>query len=440
MQKRIGNWLTAFFSVLAFFLSTEATLAASGDLDPTFGNLGIVKTQTGYSDRADAVAVQADGKILIAGSHYNGWEHLMLARYNSDGSLDQSFATGGIGVYDEVYFQYTSRFTSVHIQSDGKIVASGYARFYPSQCDNYWFITVRFNSDGTIDSSFGGGYILTSFITDPNSYGCFLDSYAYGSAIQPDGKIVLAGTTLNASSQYKFAAARLNPDGSIDTSFASSGKGVFSIGSGDDIAYSVAVEPRSGKLALAGSSYGGSTSYDLGIAKLTYGGGPDLSFGSFGTVRTNIGGNDSALAVACLGTSVVAAGIVGTSTRRFVLAKYSSNGSLDPSFGLGGIAQTSISTYYDQANAVAIQADGRIVAAGQSQSAYSAPSDLALVRYNSNGTPDTTFSGDGKQTTDLNGLNDYGRAIALQADGKIVVAGYSSDGNDKDISLARYLP
>lgn len=412
--------------------------AASGDLDPFFGIGGKVTTTTGYSEKGNAMALQTDGKIVVAGVQDVFLGRGLVVRYNADGSLDTTFGVGGF-VYESAHSSHETIFNAVAIQSDGKIVAAGY--FVESGgCarDQSW--VVRYNANGTRDTTFGGD----GEVEYPYLYvnGCPVDSYHYGVAVLNNGKIVVAGASKNASSNLDFAAARFNANGTLDTSFNLDGLATISIGTSTDVANAVRIQPVTGKILLAGYSYNSATSNNFALVKLDTNGLVDLSFGSAGKVTTDTGWDDRAYAVAFSGSKIVAAGKQSNAATGadFSLARYNSNGTLDITFDGDGKLNTAFGAYYDFAFGIALQADGKVVAAGYGRSWSDTSDNFALSRYNTNGSLDTTFNIDGKQTTDFSGYADYGNAVAIQPDGKILVAGYTWNGNDYDVALARYLP
>src|SRR5215469_15043858 len=356
---------------------------AAGDLDPTFGNKGIKTTDFfGNYDAATSLALQADGKIVLAGIAYHGstvnTSDFALARYNTDGSLDTGFGVGGkqsldfVGSYDQA--------NGVAIQSDSKIVAVGASGHSIPTSD---FALARYNPDGTLDQGFGSsGMQTTDFFGNEDS--------AFGVVIQPDGKIVLAGYAHHGVdvTTSDFAMARYNSDGSLDQTFGSSGKVTTDFFGSDDVAYRIALQPD-GKLVLAGLTFNPATKSD-----------------------------------------------------DFAVARYNPNGSLDSSFGAGGKQTTDFFGNADYATGVAIQADGKIVVAGYA-SHGSSTGDLALARYNLDGALDQSFGAGGLQTTNLLGNsddNDTARAVGIQQDGGIVVAGNTQRGLTQvaDFAVARY--
>ena len=253
------------------------------------------------------MAIQANGKIVAVGEDGNG--EFALARYNPNGSLDASFSGDGRQTTD--FTLYTAdEANAVVLQADGKIVAVG-----GSRAEEFGdFALARYNPNGSLDPSFSGDGMQTPNLGFPD--------FANGAAIQPDGKTVAVGLAGGELDSQDFALARLNVDGSLDASF-----------SGD------------------------------------------------GEQRTDFGGTEFA-------------------------------------------------------NGVAIQSDGKIVAVGRVDGATGR--DFALARYNANGSLDASFSGDGKRSTNFEGFDDAS-AVAIQADGKIVAVGRTFGTNGTaEFALARY--
>ncbi len=324
-----------------------------------------VTTDVGGSDYAESVAIQTDGKIIAAGYAHNGNDSdFALVRYNPDSSLDLVFGTGGkvmldigVGSNDEAF--------SIALQPDGKIVAAG--------SSNNDFALARFTATGALDTAFGtNGKVITDFGGGEQ---------AYSVALQSDGKIVVAGYT---SVGYDFALARYNADGSLDTDFDSDGKVTTSIGVLNDVALSIAIQ-SDGKIVVAGYSGSG-----FALVRYTTTGATDDTFGTGGIVTTDFGGgtSDQAFSVAIQndGRIVAAGGTSSGGSQDFALARYTSNGALDTTFGTAGKVTTDFGGGYDQAYSIAIQPDGKIVAVGWTDK--DGPLDFALVRYTSDGTVD----------------------------------------------------
>jgi uncharacterized delta-60 repeat protein len=274
---------------------------------------------------------------------------------------------------------------------------------------------VSFSGDGKQTTDFGGS-----------------SESASGVALQEDGKIIAVGD----DGVGNFALARYNSNGSLDTTFSGDGKQTTDFG-GFDRATGVAVQGDGKIVVVGGGAFDGGGNPDFAIARYNPNGSLDTTFSGDGKQTTDFGGFDDATAVALQsnGRIVAVGGGVGTevSAPAFALARYNSNGSLDTSFSGDGKQTTG---FGDIANGVALQANGKIVAVGH------AGQDFGLARYNANGSLDTTFSGDGLQTTAFGlGADDQANGVALQGDGKIVAAGYASGGaTGRDFALARYNP
>jgi uncharacterized delta-60 repeat protein len=410
MTRHIRRALVGAVLSLAFVTAAlpGAAVAASGDLDPTFGSGGKVTTDFGGSDGAQAVAIQTDGRIVAAGLGGSG--DFALGRYNAGGSLDPTFGSGGMMTTDFGGFDAAS---AVAIQTDGRIVAAG-------RSGSGGFALGRYNAGGSLDPTFGsGGKVTTDFGG--------VDS-ALGVALPSNGKIVAVG---GGGSGVDFVVARYNADGSLDSTFGSGGMVTTDFG-GFEAATAVAIQVD-GKIVATGSTFSGGFQ-QFALVRYNADGSLDTSFGSSGKVTTDFGlgsGFGGALAIQSDG-KIVAAGRAGSD---FVLARYNGEGSPDASFGSGGKVTTDFGgVLFDAAFGVALQSNGKIVAAG---SAFSPPSaDFALARYNADGSLDPTFGSGGKVTTDFGGF-DVAFGVALQADGNIVAAGQG--GSSFDFALARYL-
>jgi len=392
--------------------------AAPGDLDSTFGIGGKVTTDFGGFEVGNGIALQADSKLVTVGTSFIGGQSFFaLSRYNPDGTLDSSFGSGGKVTTD--FGSGLSRSEDVAIQLDGKIVAAGLV-FTGEFTSN--FAIARYNPDGSLDTSFGsGGEVRTDFNSGR--------SFANAVAVQPDGKILAAGATFVGGVGNEWALARYNGDGSLDASFGTGGLVIT------DIAPEIidlALQPD-GKIVAGGRGSG-----NFALARYNPDGSLDTSFGTGGKVATDWGRDDAIFSVALQPDGkIVAAGDSLSSTADFVLARYSLDGSLDSSFGTGGKVITDFGGVGGRANAVVLQPDGKIVAAGISVYAAN-PATFALARYNVDGSLDSSFGIGGKVTTSFGGaFGDVANALVLQPDGKIVAAG-TDEATSWDFALARY--
>jgi uncharacterized delta-60 repeat protein len=410
---------TRVLNLTAFAALTYPIIAAPGDLDVAFGSGGIIRTAIGNSnDYANSVAIQPDGKIVVVGNAYNGANYdFGLVRYMPDGSLDSAFGTGG--KVTTAVDSGEDKGNSVAIQSDGKIIVAGSSHNGTKKS----FALVRYFSNGMVDTGFGTN---GKAITDIGSS----SAIAYSVALQPDGKIIAAGES-STSGHYNFALARYMPDGSLDSGFGTNGSVTTSFGSSTSTGWSLALQPD-GKIVVAGEY-----SNAVALARYLPAGLLDPEFGTGGKVTTSIGGMyDSANSVAIQpdGKIVVAGNAYNGSNYDFGLVRYLSNGSLDTAFGTSGKVTTAVGGESDTGNSVAVYPDGKIVVAGSSSNNL-----LALALYLPDGSLDPEFGTGGKVLTAL-GISGDGRSTALQTNGKIVVAGWAYTGSNSDFVVARYQP
>jgi uncharacterized delta-60 repeat protein len=336
-----------------------ARYETDGSLDPTFDTDGKVTTDFNTSDdRGAAVALQADGKIVVAGQSLVAGPpgpsiNFAVVRYNSNGSLDTTFSGDG-KVTTDVGNGEDDAATAVAIQADGKIVTAGYVRnqFVDPQGPSD-FALVRYNTDGTLDTTFGvGGIVTTDFNLD--------DDAANGVVIQPDAKIVAVGYANMGT--FDFALARYNTNGTLDSTFDGDGKVTTSFGStdtGDGIALQ-----SDGKIVASGSA-NISGNIDFALARYNTNGSLDTTFSGDGKVTSDFGGTDHASAVGIQPDGrILAGGYVVTAEGDFALARYTVNGSPDTIFGGGDGEVTTDFGGYDIAHGMAIRADRRVVLAG----------------------------------------------------------------------------
>jgi uncharacterized delta-60 repeat protein len=390
----------------------------AGTLDTTFDGDGIART-SGFDSYS--VKIQSDGKIVAGGESTTAGLDFAVARYNTDGSLDSSFGTGGlvttpIGTNED-------RARSLQVQPDGKIVLAGY-----SLSANRDFAVVRYNTNGTLDTTFDGDGKAVIPIGAS-------DDFAYSVARQSDGKLVIAGGAyVGPGINYDFGIVRLNTDGSLDTTFDGDGKAITPIGTGEEQGFSVVVQPDA-RIIVAGFTGVGSERR-FALVRYNPNGSLDTTFDSDGIVTTQIGSFDTATAVALQtdGKIVAAGSTQSGSPLDSAVVRYSSDGSLDTTFSGDGKAVTAVTANQDAFNAVTIQPDGRIVAAGGAQINVG-NNDPTIIRYMPDGSLDTTFDSDGIVVTPQGENVEDATSVALQPDGKIIAGGYSRN----DTIVMRYL-
>jgi uncharacterized delta-60 repeat protein len=425
--RRISVLFVAAGVVTALWTSAAR---AAGGLDPAFGGDGKVTTNlTAGVDSATSVAIQADRKIVVAGGAGGAGGRFGLARYNLDGSLDTTF--GGDGTVTTNFSSHADSARGVAIQADGKIVAvGGITRMKASGFLAGRFALARYNADGSPDTSFGGDGTVTT------SFGGGWDG-GTAVAIQDDGQIVAAGFTNGDCSCRMFAVARYDTGGTLDTTFGGDGRVTthFRLGGG---ATALAIG-SGGTIVAAGGHVTDSDHFEL--ARYNAGGTLDTTFSKDGKVATLVGkGETSATAVAIQSNGkIIAAGFTDNPHEfgdrfgpgKFALVRYRVDGSLDPGFGGDGKVKTSFGQKAASAYGVAIQDDGKVVAIGFAERDGGT---FALARYRTDGSLDMSFGGDGRVSTSFAGGGAAALAVALQANGKIVGVG----GVGGAFALARY--
>ncbi len=338
------------------------------------------------------------------------------------GDLDPTFGSGGM--VDISGFGTPTRAGGMTLQSDGKIVTVG------ETVSEDWAIS-RFNSDGTPDTSFSGDGLQTLDMGGSDS--------AADVAIQSDGKLVVVGWA-SVAGRDVFGVARFKADGDLDSSF--SGDGIQTTDFAGTGASTSAVALQSdGKIVVAGVANG-----DYALARYNADGSLDTTFGNGGTKTTNLGFEHqgaTAVAVQPDGKLVVtglAAEITTDQPDDFLVMRYTADGALDPSFSGDGVQ---ITTWDDDSDAldVALQPDGKIAVLGDAFSNATGGFDFGVTRYLSDGTPDISFGDDGQTSVNFgDGSDDFPTAVALQADGRIVIAGGALMGIGHDFALARLNP
>jgi uncharacterized delta-60 repeat protein len=411
----------------------HAALAAPGELDTTFGGTGMVTTDFGKEALPLAVAIDSAGGIVAAGRIKAGRRNFdfSLAKYKPNGKLDTSF--GGTGMVTTAFSSADDQVFDVASQIDGKVVAAGYTAVNRKGTKFGWGIA-RYLTDGSLDPGFGdGGEVVTRFGAT--------DDEALAVVIQTDGKILASGCTDCLSPTAKFALARYQTNGLPDPSFGTNGKVVSDVGPGADEATSVAVR-SDGSIVAGGCSecfFGGDS--DFILARYTAGGVLDQGFGTGGVVITDFSGGSDGISKVLIDANdrILAGGVAfGGVDFDIALARYSSQGTPDQGFGTGGKVTTDFGSGDDFSGGLAVQADGKIVQGATSAFGVTA-TKFSLVRYLDDGKLDRSFGSGGKVVTDFGSSIDTEFDIAMQADGKVVAAGSTLRGRRDVFALARYL-
>ena len=417
--------IVPLFLVVPFLFAPRAE-AAPGALDGSFGTAGKLIAPIGSADdEAFAVAIDGLGRILVAGSAWNGTDlDFALARFTATGAPDPSFGAGGVVVTP--IGPATDAARAIAIDGSGRILVAGQSADGLGQTT---FALARYDDTGTLDPLFGtGGAVTTAFGSG--------DAEARAMVVDASARIVLAGTA-TAAGDTDFALARYDGAGTLDASFGGGGTVTTAFGpSSDDEANAVMVDASDRILVAGWSDAAGAGNRDFALARYDDLGVLDGAFGTGGLVTLAPGTGDDELRALAIdtGTNIVAAGVsrhAGTADDA-VVARFDGAGDPDPGFGSGGVA-FSEHPGDDSANALVLEPSGRIVVAGATTS------DFELAAFTSGGVLDAAFGSGGLVTTSFGAAGDVARAATGDASGRIVVAGSTDTGTDLDVAVARYL-
>ena len=404
---------------LFFLLTAFARLnAQNGVLDPSFGINGSAVIDVGNSDNiSKSIAIQPDGKILLAGYASTSINLFSLVRLNPDGSLDNSFGTNGIVT---TTFPFTSIASSLVLQNDGKIIAGGHT--WGGKYNE--FALVRYNSDGSLDATFGNfGLVTTSFL-NKSGIGRSL-------VLQEDGKIILAGRSYSDFNDFDdFALARYNSNGSLDTTFGTEGIVFTNFAITTDWINSVKLQ-SDGKIVA-----GGFSANRMALARYLNNGSLDNTFGING-MATNLVSTASQAGINGLALTkdgIYACGFSIDSTSNSTLVKYDYDGNISLGFGVNGILITNLAKQ-DSYNDIRIKGD-KIVVGGTANS--NGTFNFTVSQFDLDGDPVTSFGTNGVFIASPSNLFNQLEAIAIQEDGNILATGFCQDF-PYDIGIVRVL-
>ncbi len=414
----IQKFQKKFFTIL---LLTALNLSATIDyLDTTFGPNanGIVTTILNTSSSIGGITTNASGQIIAVGSTYiNNVQNLVAARYNSNGAIDTTFATSG--VFTSLANSTSAVANAVTVDSSSRIIIVG--------GNANAVVVIRLTTTGVLDSTFGTGGIVT--LTPGGNVG-----EASSVIIDANGKILICG-----ASNSQMLIARFNTNGTIDTTFNTTGYNLVTV-NGNDTGNSITID-QNAKIVIGGSTIGGGGT-NFSIVRLTSAGVVDTTFGTSGSVVTQIPSeNNNSVQSIMIDSSnrIIAAGygsVPGTNAV-FALARYSNAGVIDTTFGTGGtgIVTTSIGVVA-QIFGATLDQSGNIFTAGLSDN------QVAAARYTPNGSLDTTFGISGIITTTVNSNGSQMNAVTVQAsDGRVVAGGFETldvNTGDQAFALIRY--
>ncbi|MFN6379536.1 MAG: T9SS type A sorting domain-containing protein [Flavobacteriales bacterium] len=406
----------------------------AGGLDTDFANEGRYVANFGFQDNLEAVAIQSDGKIIVAGTAltemFSG--KLLVTRLNADGSLDNSFAENGVLIVEAYNESYAYE---ILVLEDNSILIAG-----ASADDMFAFSGYMFKLDetGYIDSSFGEeGEVLTSFIEG--------DEFIYAAKIDSNGKIVVAGKATNADFNSEPFVARFNADGSVDTSFGENGYATIPVENQDNVFYDLMIDGNDNIIATG--HYGlpftetGQTNLDVLLVKYNTAGSLDTSFGDEGIVKTPISEEYTESGFAIISDSDENIYVSGYTTAldfsfEAAVLGYSSNGTLRGDFATAGVYTFSLNAQ-NVFNDIALH-ENTLVMCGTSGGFFFDDRDFLLLRLNLDGSIDNTFGENGYTLTTIATAFDDANAMALQSDGKIVLAGRGNMGTNNDIAVTRH--
>lgn len=422
------------YTLLHSFLVAAPLLAQPGTLDPSFGTAGIKVLQPGaFHDVIHDVIALDDTTSLICGVAQNaGLNALFIGHLLQDGSLDPAFGTSSgytfVNVGQEAYGY------AMALADDGSIYATGLA--YPTFAQSV-VILAHFSSSGVPDASFGtGGVVQTPIGT--------LDSEAKGMVVQDDGKIVVGGSVV---SDVTFARdilfVRYNTDGTLDTSFNGDGIAVASAYSSEDLLNDIAILADG---SIVGAGYADITGFmKTVLARVDASGTFVSAFGGDGVLVPGFSvAQDRAFGILADGQQFLVTGsfMDDPNNDDTYLARFNSDGTLDAGFGTAGIWIIDSDNFEVGLDACR-QPNGAYVVAGTSGTpGFGTPRDFLVARCSASGAPDASFGTNGVVVTSIQADFDDANAVTVQPDGKILAAGFTSGfsiGSDNDAAVVRYL-
>lgn len=416
------------FSLFTFVLLVGFAQAQPGTLDFSFGNEGFATSviSEGFN-MAKAIAVQPDGKIIAVGhTGTSGSYNVGVVRYNEDGSNDNTFGTDGMVIISAT--NTNDYALDITFQPDGKIVLGGY--IYSSSGSTTDVLVIRLNADGTLDNTFGtAGIVITNLGTD---------EVAEDIVLQDDGKILLAGYHND-----RFMVLRYTTNGTLDNTFGTGGKASANVGVSICFGQSLVIQ-NDGKIIVGGLGFNDASNYAFSMARFNTDGTLDNNFADNGTKIFNIGqGHDFMTAIALQSDGKIIAGghtwVANQPTLQydFAAARLNPDGSIDNTFGNQGITTVNLIYGGNYVSGMVVQDDDKIILSGNAEG--QAEYDLGMVRLTADGVLDTSFGTEGITVPDVNNGADDASGVALQPDGKIVVAGHTLGADFPEFLVARFL-
>jgi uncharacterized delta-60 repeat protein len=403
----------------------------AGTIDLSFADNGKFILDNGNLDLFTDVEIQDDQKIVAVGITYDAAyvASAQAMRFLPDGSPDLLFATNGVFTYS---LNFEANVYGCVIRDNGKIVMTGSTTDY----NDYRILLIQLNEDGTLDESFGdSGIVVQKIGPDMN----FFEDQSYAITLQDDGKILVAGKSYNLDFKFVPVVVRFTENGQLDTDFGDNGvAGIPVIEVEND--FDCLVVQEDGKIVASGHYANELLSFALLVVRFLPDGTLDDTFGDNGIVNYPYQADAEGFGITLnTDNKILLTGFTASPTYNFsmMLMKFDQQGNPDPDFGDEGLVVADYGTY-DVGYSIYVQGNDKILVAGTSGDAPPSDCDMAIWRYNPDGTLDDTFGTDGMSKIQFNGNPDEGLAMAHQSDGKIVIAGKARNANF-DYAMVRIL-
>ena len=404
--------------IIIFFFPYFQLLAQSGaDIDIDFGENGFTLVDINREDRGLDIAIQTDGKILQSGMSKPDGEWLITTvRYTTSGNLDSSWGGDGIVTTDIGENYDVSR--SVLLQDDGKVVVVGGSSRNSSGIEDVNFLAIRYNTDGGLDETFGDNGIASFNIQGSSE---LVESGVIGK----NGNIYIAGQANNTENNYDVAILSINSEGTLLTDFGQEGVAIADIDGNRDAVYDVITQTDGKIIAVGSTQLGNASGFNaLAIFRFNQNGTLDNQFANGGSLVIDMVGSSGdvgrAVKVQRDGKILVTGGSNG---RIIFVIRLNQDGSLDSSFGDEGISFISVEEEMVEAYDLEIQSDGKIIVVGQH---WDQKSNLVVARLLRNGSLDSKFGGNGIVIFSLSDYYESAQSVAVQEDGRIVIGGWAT--------------
>jgi uncharacterized delta-60 repeat protein len=401
-----------------------ATKAQDGDLDLSFASGGVNILDIDFLDTFQDVIVLADGSIIAAGMSFNSSfvSTAYVVKYTPEGNVDTSFGVNGIFSYS---LDFEANIFSCVVRSNGKILLAGSTTDYT----DYKILLISLLPSGSLDTPFGTNGVVTQSVGLAAN---FDEDMAYDMTLDASGKILVSGRSLGTDYLPRPVVLRFLLNGSLDTTFGVNGVAALPVTFGDNSFDCLAVQPD-GKIVAAGHYASGLSWFVMLVARFNSNGTLDTTFGTNGIVTYSYGNvDDEAYGLAIKDDGCILVGGFTTTVSynySMLMMQFTPSGVLDTNFGSGGVVVSDLGQF-DVADDIQILDDGSIVLAGTSGFGPPNAYDMAVWKYNADGTPDTGFGVNGVAVHNVAGHKVMLHGLDIQSDGKIVVSGQARDASN----------